>query len=156
MALIKAERVGAVATLTLVREKALNSLNLEMSRDINKALDSWGIGLGSRPGPGVVKCLIVKGEGKAFCAGGDVRVVAPRFTCQSFAGSILNRFWSEIGARKWGFILVLMKKEKQTTVLSITGKTCLPLSVETDGTQERSKLQRFDRKQKERLIVMNA
>jgi 2-(1,2-epoxy-1,2-dihydrophenyl)acetyl-CoA isomerase len=60
------ERRDQVATLTLNRPEAYNAFNLAFGREIFQAVleaddDSQ------------VRCLLVTGAGKAFCAGGDVR-----------------------------------------------------------------------------------
>lgn len=58
---------GAVAKLTLTRPKKLNSLSYPMIMEMRSKygeLNSAG-----------VKCLILRGEGRALCAGGDVAEV---------------------------------------------------------------------------------
>ena len=63
------ERQGAVGRLLLNRPKALNALNHGMVRLIHAALDAW------EADPGVRTVLIEGAGGKAFCAGGDIRVL---------------------------------------------------------------------------------
>jgi 2-(1,2-epoxy-1,2-dihydrophenyl)acetyl-CoA isomerase len=55
-----------VATLTLNRPEAYNAFNLAFGREIFQAV------LEADDDP-QVRCLLVTGAGKAFCAGGDVR-----------------------------------------------------------------------------------
>lgn len=63
------ERRGAAGLLTLNRPAALNALNLNMVRLIAAALDAW-------ENDPAVKTVIVQGAGgKAFCAGGDIRLL---------------------------------------------------------------------------------
>jgi len=61
-------REGSVVILSLTRMDKLNSLNLNMIRLLNssyvKALASNDVG-----------CIVMRGEGRAFCAGGDVAAV---------------------------------------------------------------------------------
>ncbi len=63
------ERRGTAGIITLNRPKALNALTLTMVREMRKSLDSWAAD------PGVTR-VVVKGAGdRAFCAGGDIRVL---------------------------------------------------------------------------------
>jgi enoyl-CoA hydratase/carnithine racemase len=62
------EKRGRLASITLTRPKSLNALTLPMVRDLHAALDQ------SNRDPGV-GCILLSGEGKAFCAGGDVKNV---------------------------------------------------------------------------------
>ena len=60
------ERAGQVATITLNRPEALNALDLDLGRDLFHA----ALEVDEDPG---VRCVVVTGAGKAFCAGGDVK-----------------------------------------------------------------------------------
>ena len=57
---------GACLSITLTRTKALNSLDIGMVRDLMAAYEKAGA-------DDSVKCLLMEGQGKAFCAGGDVK-----------------------------------------------------------------------------------
>lgn len=62
-------RDGVAGVLTLNRPKALNALTHGMVRDIAGALTQWADDAG-------VARIIIRGAGdRAFCAGGDIRVV---------------------------------------------------------------------------------
>ncbi|HTO10831.1 MAG TPA: enoyl-CoA hydratase-related protein [Candidatus Binatia bacterium] len=63
---VKLERAAGVATLTLHRPDAYNALDLALGRELFQA----SIELDEDPG---VRCVVVTGSGKAFCAGGDVK-----------------------------------------------------------------------------------
>jgi enoyl-CoA hydratase len=65
------ERRGAAALLTLNRPHALNALDLPMLLAMRRALQEWRTDR-------TVKALVLRGLGKAFCAGGDVKAVAER------------------------------------------------------------------------------
>ena len=66
---ITCEKAGSCGIVTLNRPKALNALTLNMVREMAAALDRWENDAG-------VRCVIAKGTGeKAFCAGGDVRIL---------------------------------------------------------------------------------
>src|SRR5258706_10443270 len=55
-----------VATLTLNRPDAYNALNLALARDLfHAALEA--------DEDRAVRCIVVTGAGRAFCAGGDVK-----------------------------------------------------------------------------------
>jgi 2-(1,2-epoxy-1,2-dihydrophenyl)acetyl-CoA isomerase len=60
------ERADGVATLTLNRPDAFNALNLGLGRELfHAALD-----VDEDP---AVRCVVITGAGRAFCAGGDVK-----------------------------------------------------------------------------------
>jgi 2-(1,2-epoxy-1,2-dihydrophenyl)acetyl-CoA isomerase len=60
------ERAANVATLTLNRPDAYNALNLPLGRELFSA----SIELDEDPD---VRCVVITGAGRAFCAGGDVK-----------------------------------------------------------------------------------
>jgi len=62
---IEFEIDGEVATLALNRPKSLNSFNKQVHAEIREALDQ----VGQQPG---VRCLLITGRGRAFCAGQDL------------------------------------------------------------------------------------
>ena len=57
-----------VATITLNRPEALNSLNAEMARE-------WAHACESAAGDDGAQAIVIQGEGPAFCAGGDVKAM---------------------------------------------------------------------------------
>lgn len=64
------ERKGCAGVITLNRPKFLNALNLSMIRQIYPQLKKW------EQDPETF-LIIMKGAGeKAFCAGGDIRVIS--------------------------------------------------------------------------------
>jgi 2-(1,2-epoxy-1,2-dihydrophenyl)acetyl-CoA isomerase len=60
------ERRDGVATITLNRPDAYNALNLALGRELFYA----ALDVDEDP---AVRCVVITGAGKAFCAGGDVR-----------------------------------------------------------------------------------
>ncbi|TAN12601.1 MAG: enoyl-CoA hydratase/isomerase family protein [Rhizobiaceae bacterium] len=62
---IRFERRGAAGIITLTRPKALNALSLPMVQAMARALEAWKADSG-------VAAIVVRGEGRAFCAGGDI------------------------------------------------------------------------------------
>ena len=65
---IRFERLGLAGIVTLTRPKALNALTHPMVNSLSRALEAW------EADPGVA-CVVLKAEGRAFCAGGDIRKV---------------------------------------------------------------------------------
>jgi 2-(1,2-epoxy-1,2-dihydrophenyl)acetyl-CoA isomerase len=63
---VTVDRAAQVGTITLNRPEAFNAFNLALGRDIFQAtleLDE----------DAAVRCIVITGAGKAFCAGGDVK-----------------------------------------------------------------------------------
>jgi 2-(1,2-epoxy-1,2-dihydrophenyl)acetyl-CoA isomerase len=60
------ERAGGVATLTLNRPEAFNALNRMLGRELFDAVLEVDE-------DAAVRCIVITGAGKAFCAGGDVK-----------------------------------------------------------------------------------
>jgi 2-(1,2-epoxy-1,2-dihydrophenyl)acetyl-CoA isomerase len=60
------ERAAGVATLTLNRPDAYNALDLRLGRELFQA----SLELDEDPD---VRCVVITGAGRAFCAGGDVK-----------------------------------------------------------------------------------
>lgn len=62
---IRFERAGSVALVTLTRPKALNALTHRMVNALSLALQEW-------ERDGAVAAVVLRAEGRAFCAGGDI------------------------------------------------------------------------------------
>ena len=62
---VKLETADAVATLRLNRPDALNALSIELLAEFSQAVAAVGTDES-------VKALVVRGEGRAFCAGADL------------------------------------------------------------------------------------
>ena len=62
---LRLERAGAVLTLTLDRPAVLNSLTTELLRALFLALDAAAEDRS-------VRCVVLTGAGRAFCAGQDL------------------------------------------------------------------------------------
>lgn len=60
------ERRGDVAFITLNRPEAFNALNVEAARELDAAARTVEHDLS-------VRCVLLRGAGKSFCAGGDVK-----------------------------------------------------------------------------------
>src|SRR5262245_16566194 len=60
------DRVAEVATITLNRPEAFNALDLALGRELFHA----ALEVDEDP---AIRCVVITGAGRAFCAGGDVR-----------------------------------------------------------------------------------
>ncbi|MCA8929886.1 MAG: enoyl-CoA hydratase/isomerase family protein, partial [Alphaproteobacteria bacterium] len=67
----KLEIAGRVATFTLNRPEALNALSWQMREDFKALVDFV-------EGNEAIGALVLAGEGRAFCAGGDVTTMTDR------------------------------------------------------------------------------
>ena len=81
------QRRGAAGHIRLNRPQALNALTLGMVRAIAEALDAW-------ENDPAVRCVVVDGAGgKAFCAGGDIRLLYEQGKAGAYAEQ--RTFWRE-------------------------------------------------------------
>ncbi|EMK0758984.1 2-(1,2-epoxy-1,2-dihydrophenyl)acetyl-CoA isomerase [Acinetobacter baumannii] len=80
---IIAEEKNGVGYLTFNRPKALNSFNVDMHREVAEVLNQWT----KNPD---VRCVVISGEGRGFCAGQDLgdRVVDPNAEAPDLGYSI--------------------------------------------------------------------
>jgi len=62
---VRIERRDAVAEVRLCRPERLNALDVPMFRELSSALQTVALDAS-------VRAVILTGEGRAFCAGGDV------------------------------------------------------------------------------------
>ncbi|SFO55787.1 Enoyl-CoA hydratase/carnithine racemase [Mesorhizobium sp. NFR06] len=62
---IRFERLGKAGVVTLTRPKALNAVTHNMVKALGRALDAWEQDTG-------IEVVVVKAEGRAFSAGGDI------------------------------------------------------------------------------------
>ncbi len=67
---ISVGRKGGVLTLTLNRPEVLNALNSELAEAFGEATEQ-------AENDAAVRCVVLKGAGKHFCAGGDINSFAP-------------------------------------------------------------------------------
>lgn len=80
---IIAEEKNSVGYLTFNRPKALNSFNVDMHREVAEVLNLWSKNSD-------VRCVVISGEGRGFCAGQDLgdRVVDPNAEAPDLGYSI--------------------------------------------------------------------
>ena len=91
--LVLVEQQGAVRTLTLNRPKALNSFTQAMHQELLAALQAAAADSG-------VRCLVLTGEGRAFCAGQDLAdegaAPAPEGQAPTDLGLLISRYYQPL------------------------------------------------------------
>jgi 2-(1,2-epoxy-1,2-dihydrophenyl)acetyl-CoA isomerase len=95
--LVLSARSGAVCTITLNRPKALNSFTSQMHEELAAALSAV-------EGDRSVRCLVLTGAGRGFCAGQDLAdpAVAPDLTPgarPTDVGNVIERFYKPLALR---------------------------------------------------------
>jgi enoyl-CoA hydratase/carnithine racemase len=83
---------GAVATVKLNRPDALNALNSSMVRELVSALDAL-------EADDSVRCVVLTGSDKVFCAGADVKEMAQLSAAEISSADHLRAVWER--ARKF-------------------------------------------------------
>src|SRR5450631_3230754 len=78
------EVIGPVARLTLNRPKAMNSLNLAMLDELERALTEI-------ERDNALRVLVITGAGSAFCAGADLKEVLDGQTLRAGQADFLDR-----------------------------------------------------------------
>jgi 2-(1,2-epoxy-1,2-dihydrophenyl)acetyl-CoA isomerase len=87
---------GAVATLTLARPERLNAINAEVHADIRAALEQ----VESNP---AIRCLVITGDGRAFCSGQDLTERATAGDRPIDTGAALDRDYNPLVRRLAAF-----------------------------------------------------
>lgn len=90
------EKKDAVAAITLNRPERLNALNRQLHSDFDAAIHEAGE-------DDEVKVIVVKGAGRAFCAGADLIEQAP------FVSVTAQRDLEASGRRRWSYLWDLPK-----------------------------------------------
>jgi enoyl-CoA hydratase len=87
---IATQAEGPLGIVTLRRPEALNALNGRMAGEIVAALDAF-------EGEDAVRCVIVAGTDKVFCAGADIREMAGRSPVDVLNSEHLRALWEAVG-----------------------------------------------------------
>ncbi len=95
--LVLSAQVGAVCTITLNRPKSLNSFTAQMHEELAAALSA-------AEADTQVRCLVLTGAGRAFCAGQDLAdpAVAPDLAPgarPTDVGNVIERFYKPLALR---------------------------------------------------------
>ena len=86
--LVLAATTGAVRTLTLNRPQALNSFTAEMHRQLRAQLEA------AADDP-AVRCVLITGAGRAFCAGQDLAEISSG----AVVGNVVERLYKPLALR---------------------------------------------------------
>ena len=100
-----------IAMVTLNRPEALNALSPEMSAGLVEALDEAGR-------DDDVRVLVIRGTGRAFCAGGDVKTMLERGEAERTAGAFGRIRSLDAAGRR---IPVMVKKLPKPVIASVNG-----------------------------------
>lgn len=82
---VRIDRDGRVAVITLHRPEALNAINAAMAAQLARIVRAVDVDDG-------IGCLLLRGEGRAFCAGADIKEAAP----MSFPATLTGNFLAEL------------------------------------------------------------
>ena len=104
---VRLERADGVATLTLNRPNRLNSFTVAMHGELRAALDEVAA-------DAAVRCLVLTGAGRGFCAGQDLadRAVAPGSEALDLGFSIENYYKP---------MLLRLRRLRMPTVCAVNG-----------------------------------
>jgi 2-(1,2-epoxy-1,2-dihydrophenyl)acetyl-CoA isomerase len=91
-ALVLSATDGAVRTLTLNRPQTLNCFTIAMHEALLSALDAAAE-------DAAVRCVVITGSGRAFCAGQDLSEVAARAGEEVDAGTVIERLYRPLALR---------------------------------------------------------
>ena len=90
MTTVTLEREGAVATLTLNRPEVLNALDRNMAVDLFAALQEAAA-------DDAVRCLVMRGAGRGFMAGGDVAAMQANLdTIEDLVNDLIGLFHKSV------------------------------------------------------------
>jgi enoyl-CoA hydratase len=81
---------GPLGILTLNRPDALNALNRRMATEIVAALSDF-------EAKDAVRCVIITGSGRTFCAGADIREMADESPVDMLRSEHLRALWEKVG-----------------------------------------------------------
>ena len=89
---------GMVARIRLNRPKALHALNTAMCEAMLAALEAW------RTDAGVAAVMLDHAEGRGFCAGGDIRMLAASGGADGAEARVFFRAEYRLNERLFGFV----------------------------------------------------
>ena len=121
--LVLVRHSGAVRTLTLNRPQALNSFTGAMHGELREALDAAAADR-------EVRCLVVTGSGRGFCAGQDLAdpAVAPKSEgAPTDVGNAIERFYKPLAER-------VATTTSQSSAKLAPAPAATPLTAATTGT----------------------
>ena len=100
------EKRENILQITLNRPEAYNAMNLDLMRMLGEALSSAAADL-------AVQGVLLTGNGKAFCAGGDLKWISQQ---SQEAGSVLNRL-----APQFHLSITMIRRMEKPVVAALNG-----------------------------------
>ena len=100
---------NAIATLTLNRPKALNALSEEMLAALQSALDSLA-------NDRSIRVIVLKGAGKAFCAGHDLKQMTAARQAKDGGKAYFNDLFAQCGK-----LMTTLTKQPQPVIAQVHG-----------------------------------
>jgi 2-(1,2-epoxy-1,2-dihydrophenyl)acetyl-CoA isomerase len=97
---------GKLAVITLTRLDCMNALNAQMFSDLSEALDTV-------EATSSLRCLVITGEGKSFCAGQDLREDYPLKDGEPALGRVLEDHYNPL--------ILRLNSLKMPTVAAVNG-----------------------------------
>src|SRR4051812_7093889 len=127
--LITVESDAGIATLTLNRPEQLNAISIKMAREVMRACDAL-------EEDATVSCVILKGAGRAFCAGGDLGEAS------ELASAATERLWD--GVAVWNKMGLRLKTLELPVIAALHGyvygagflmAACCDIRIAADDTE---------------------
>jgi len=113
--IVRVDHQGAVAVITLNRPESLNAMNPQLLDE----LCAVGQQLADDP---AVRCVVITGAGRAFCAGGDVKAMAQGATAATGGGNPGGGLLGRVdGLRKQEEISRLLCEMPKPTIAAVNG-----------------------------------
>lgn len=92
--LVRLDADGTVGELVLNRPDKLNAMNAALVAELNAALDEAEAKSAARE----IRCLLVRGEGRAFCAGRDLADAQPGEDAERILTDVFNPLMARLAA----------------------------------------------------------
>ena len=109
---ILVERIGTVGRITLNRPERLNAINVRMGNELLKALQDMEDDAG-------VRCLVLTGAGRSFCAGDDLKgMESDGFLRPQGPDEVKNYVH---GPNRWTVVVNAMRRLPKPVIGSIRG-----------------------------------
>ena len=109
---ILTERLGAVGRITLNRPERLNAINVRMGNELLDALSAF------EEDP-EVRCLVLTGAGRSFCAGDDLKgMESDGFERPQGPDDVKNYVF---GVNRWTVVVNTMRRLPKPVIGSIRG-----------------------------------
>jgi len=108
---VEVTREGAVLVIAMNRPESRNAIDSELSESLHEALRRAA-------GDGEARCILLRGEGKSFCVGGDVKMFEARPKGSEGGGSPAV---TAVNTLKGAGIVDLLLSIPQPTVAAVQG-----------------------------------